>query len=283
MSLIKRGDKGNTVLNLQSRLFDLGFDIAVDGVFGPKTEDAVISFQTSNNLQPDGIVGEATWSAIANITDKADSDQILSPEDEPNLDSDLNGSQLQFGINGSKPNRVVVFPSGAVFQEFDQSQDEIDYADHVAKGEIPLIKVMGREKEKLSDNFTVREFMCRDGAPYARISPYLVSNIQQLRTQLGMAVTVNSGYRHPAYNKKQDGKPNSQHITGRAADLRVLGMAQIDLAKHILVVFGCDVGIGLYNSFIHIDMRGRRATWGESAGMTKKEFKDWVTTQCGSF
>ena len=37
---------------------------AIDSVFGPKTQDAVKSFQQGNNLTADGIVGPLTWKAL---------------------------------------------------------------------------------------------------------------------------------------------------------------------------------------------------------------------------
>jgi peptidoglycan hydrolase-like protein with peptidoglycan-binding domain len=37
---------------------------AIDSVYGPKTQDAVKSFQQGNNLTADGIVGPLTWKAL---------------------------------------------------------------------------------------------------------------------------------------------------------------------------------------------------------------------------
>jgi peptidoglycan hydrolase-like protein with peptidoglycan-binding domain len=36
----------------------------IDGDFGPKTQDAVKSFQQGNNLTPDGVVADITWKAL---------------------------------------------------------------------------------------------------------------------------------------------------------------------------------------------------------------------------
>ena len=49
---------------VQQRLVDLGFVVAVDGVFGARTETAVKTFQRDEGLKADGIVGRQTWAAL---------------------------------------------------------------------------------------------------------------------------------------------------------------------------------------------------------------------------
>ena len=39
----------------------------IDGIFGSKTRDAVIKFQTLTNLDPDGVVGTNTWGKMYDI------------------------------------------------------------------------------------------------------------------------------------------------------------------------------------------------------------------------
>jgi len=64
-STVKRGSRGEDVLHLQTRLQALGYDPGKsDGIFGEKTEAAVIRFQQDKGLKPDGIVGAKTWNAI---------------------------------------------------------------------------------------------------------------------------------------------------------------------------------------------------------------------------
>jgi peptidoglycan hydrolase-like protein with peptidoglycan-binding domain len=42
-----------------------GFPVLVeDGIFGPKTEASVKSYQGNNNLTVDGIVGKQTWTSL---------------------------------------------------------------------------------------------------------------------------------------------------------------------------------------------------------------------------
>lgn len=63
---IKLGDAGDDVKRLQ-RVFAREKALLpddVDGVFGPKTEQAVKDFQQSEGLVADGVVGPITWSHI---------------------------------------------------------------------------------------------------------------------------------------------------------------------------------------------------------------------------
>lgn len=59
MITLKKGDKGDNVIKLQTAL-----GIKADGSFGQKTEDAVKSFQKKNNLTADGIAGPITQKAL---------------------------------------------------------------------------------------------------------------------------------------------------------------------------------------------------------------------------
>lgn len=53
--------KGEDVKALQTYLKNKGYSISViDGIFGPQTKSAVIKFQTTNKLYPDGAVGPKT-------------------------------------------------------------------------------------------------------------------------------------------------------------------------------------------------------------------------------
>ena len=57
--------EGDDVRQVQQALVRAGFDLTIDGFFGPKTEEAVKGFQQQKNLQPvDGIVGPTTLTAL---------------------------------------------------------------------------------------------------------------------------------------------------------------------------------------------------------------------------
>ena len=61
---LKMGSKGDWVKVAQARLVVNGYNIEVDGYFGPKTKEAVIKFQTSYGLEKDGIIGPKTWAKL---------------------------------------------------------------------------------------------------------------------------------------------------------------------------------------------------------------------------
>lgn len=65
LPILRQGMRGSAITLLQERLKTQGFfSGSVDGVFGEATHAAVKAAQQHFQLQPDGIVGSATWSAL---------------------------------------------------------------------------------------------------------------------------------------------------------------------------------------------------------------------------
>lgn len=61
--------RGEDVSEIQSRLSSLGFDVGkVDGIFGPKTEQAVLDFQHNRSLAEDGKAGPEVVTEIHLVT-----------------------------------------------------------------------------------------------------------------------------------------------------------------------------------------------------------------------
>lgn len=66
-NMLKIGDRGEDVRNLQRALMFLGFDLrtyGADGIYGSETESAVRSFQKKHVLVVDGIAGPETLGKI---------------------------------------------------------------------------------------------------------------------------------------------------------------------------------------------------------------------------
>lgn len=67
---LRLGDVGEDVRQLQILLATAGFDPGgSDGRFGPRTREAVVGFQRSRNLDPDGVAGPITIAALAGSGD----------------------------------------------------------------------------------------------------------------------------------------------------------------------------------------------------------------------
>ncbi len=63
-SVIRIGDQGSYVAEIQGQLASLGYDVDADGDFGPATAEAIKSFQSDRGLDADGLVGPSTYSAL---------------------------------------------------------------------------------------------------------------------------------------------------------------------------------------------------------------------------
>lgn len=118
----------------------------------------------------------------------------------------------------------------------------------------------------LKPNFKVKEFACNDGSDTVLISGELVDLLQKIRDHFGVAVTINSGYRTSAYNKKVGGATNSQHVKGTAADIVAKGVDPLTVAQYAEYLMPNSGGIGVYQTFTHVDVRTNRSRWDNRSG-----------------
>jgi hypothetical protein len=89
---------------------------------------------------------------------------------------------------------------------------------------------------KLSEHFKLGEMTKSSSHPevYNIPSHEAIANLKRvcgwlevLRERYGIPIIINSGYRSPQLNKKIGGVAGSNHLTGCAVDIRVLGMEQL--------------------------------------------------------
>lgn len=126
------------------------------------------------------------------------------------------------------------------------------------------VKVYSKAKngsQKLSTNFKVKEFACKDGSDPIFISPDLVDVLQKIRTHFGKAVTITSAYRTAKHNQSVGGAAYSQHLYGTAADIKVKGIKPKDVAAYAEKLLPNTGGIGIYSTFVHIDVREKKSRW----------------------
>ena len=126
------------------------------------------------------------------------------------------------------------------------------------------IKVYSRAKDgnkQVSTNFKVREFACTDGSDPIFIDSELVVILQKVRNHFGKPVTITSAYRTPTLNKSVGGTTYSQHLYGMAADIKISGVTPKKVADYAETLLPGKGGIGVYDTFTHIDVRATKARW----------------------
>jgi uncharacterized protein YcbK (DUF882 family) len=126
---------------------------------------------------------------------------------------------------------------------------------------------------KLTKNFNKSEFESKDGSEMPNEVFYniqkVANQLQFLRTHLGRSIKINSAYRSPEHNESIGGVKNSQHVLGKASDIVVAGLTTTEVYAVIEELIGkgdmLQGGLGLYNSFVHYDIRGSRARWNNTS------------------
>ncbi len=94
--------------------------------------------------------------------------------------------------------------------------------------------------------------------------------LQKIRDHFGKAVSISSAYRCEKHNKKIGGATKSKHMYGQAADIKVSGIKPIEVAKYAESL-GC-LGIGHYDTFVHIDTRTTKFFWYSDAQIPRTTF-----------
>lgn len=65
LPILRQGSRGPYVLFVQARLADLGYTPGpLDGIFGPRTQSAVMAFQADRGLTRTGAVDSEVWAAL---------------------------------------------------------------------------------------------------------------------------------------------------------------------------------------------------------------------------
>ena len=121
----------------------------------------------------------------------------------------------------------------------------------------------------MTKNFKKSEFDCKCGCEmpndvFINIQK-LANQLQYVRDYLDLPINLTNAYRCPTHNKAVGGVKNSQHVLGKAADIKIKGLTPQEVAVILdrLTTDGeiLQGGIGIYNTFTHFDIRGKKARW----------------------
>lgn len=115
---------------------------------------------------------------------------------------------------------------------------------------------------KVSEHFRLREFKCNDNSRVVVLNDELVAVLEKARRHFGKSIKINSGYRTVAYNSTlKNSSPKSQHTHGNAADIVVSDVKPIDVYNYFNEAYPDTYGVGIYNTFVHIDVRPTKSRW----------------------
>jgi len=110
----------------------------------------------------------------------------------------------------------------------------------------------------------------------SRIQPELRNVLIRIARAWGQNLTITSAYRSPAYNESVGGAKNSMHQQGKATDIVMSGYSTSDRARFIEIAINEGIsGIGVYNTFTHVDIGGKRA-WGSNGSRNTLPNYPWA-------
>lgn len=120
------------------------------------------------------------------------------------------------------------------------------------------------QHRQLSPHFATWESQCPCGCGFGLnpgdVYPPLLGPLEELRKAYGAPLNVNSWCRCVRWEKRKGRSGKSQHTKGKAVDIRCGDLKRLVRLAEKIPAFR-DGGIGIYKTFVHVDVRGKRARW----------------------
>lgn len=117
---------------------------------------------------------------------------------------------------------------------------------------------------QVNEYFKREEFACKCGCGFDSVDVELLKVLTLVRQKFEQPVIINSACRCESHNKKVGGALNSTHKFGKGADIRVKDVPPPDVYDFLTRTFPMSKGLGLYDSWVHVDVRETRARWNHS-------------------
>lgn len=125
------------------------------------------------------------------------------------------------------------------------------------------------ESGEFESYFAAQRKVVKNSQPPQRIWKNIVPSLRivdELRESFGKPCRILSSFRSPTYNKVVGGATQSQHLQFTALDITIDGISAQRVYERLFEWRKAGKfigGLGVYPSsgFVHIDTRGRNATW----------------------
>lgn len=123
----------------------------------------------------------------------------------------------------------------------------------------------GTAMSYVSKYFQPEEFICHCGCGRGGVVDELLMELDDIREYFGAPVYIDCGRRCVEHNRAVGGAPDSQHLIGYAADIRIQGHAPGVVQAYLHNAYEGRYGIGSYPTFTHFDVRERGpARWAKN-------------------
>ncbi len=128
---------------------------------------------------------------------------------------------------------------------------------------LTAISILPKDQEiSFVDGLSHEEFRCRCESKlchYTLVSKKLLNAYNLVRLELGVPLTINSGFRCQGHNIKKGGSDTSSHTTGFAIDISFENLTKKQIKKLIRVAderFDYTL-VYMADQFIHCHMEGK--------------------------
>ena len=112
----------------------------------------------------------------------------------------------------------------------------------------------------VSTHFNRSEFACTDNCGFKSVDVELLEILEKIRSYFNRPVKITSACRCLSKNHSIGSEDTSQHVRGLAADIKITGISP-QLIYNYVDSFHDKGGLGIYNTFVHVDVRGRKSRW----------------------
>lgn len=113
----------------------------------------------------------------------------------------------------------------------------------------------------ISEHFNREEFECKCGCGLSPVDKELIDVLEDIRSFFGEPIIVTSGNRCDDYNRSIGGAYESKHKVGIACDFKVKNELHELVYEYLEHKYRDKYGLGLYDTWVHIDMRSVKARW----------------------
>lgn len=119
--------------------------------------------------------------------------------------------------------------------------------------------------DRINEFFTRQEFACKCGkchlSNYPSVDAGLLRLLTIVRRHFNQPVIITSGWRCADHNNAVGGAPSSKHLYGIAADIKVKDVDPAVVSAWLEHRYPRALGIGVYPSWVHVDVRPVEARW----------------------